>query len=108
MSVNLTVVMAVVVVLALGAAAFARGRWSGPWWLLLIGAVVVHPLRIPLDRAEGVPDGWLRWAFQAACGLLVAIVLAPVYHRLRRPGAEDGQGSGEGGTRPADAPNSPS
>ncbi|MFI8169915.1 hypothetical protein ACIGAN_26680 [Streptomyces sp. NPDC085931] len=106
MSVLFTVVTAVVITLALGVAAFAKGRWSGPWWLLLIGAVMAYPLNFPLDRIHGAPDGWLRWTFQAACGLLVATLLAPAYHRLRRRDADRGHRGDRADTRPAATPDS--
>ncbi|CAM5732167.1 hypothetical protein [Streptomyces fumanus] len=113
MHVNLTVVMAAVVVVALGATAavVARGRWSMPWWLMLAGALAAHPFSSTLlNRVEDAPEGWLRWAFQAACVMLTTILLAPVYHWLRKPDT-DGDGRGSGGratARPADAPRSSS
>ena len=91
MHTTLTALMAVVIVIALGATATARGRWSGPWWLVLIGAVVAYPFsHTLLDRVSDAPGGWLRWAFQIACGMLLAVVFAPLYHRFRKPGG-DGQ-----------------
>ncbi|MFJ8547265.1 hypothetical protein ACIRFH_35915 [Streptomyces sp. NPDC093586] len=70
--------MAVVIVIALGATALARGRWSGPWWLVLIGAVVACPFsHTLLDRVSDAPGGRLRWAFQTACGMLLAVLVAP-------------------------------
>ncbi|MFJ4696380.1 hypothetical protein [Streptomyces sp. NPDC088766] len=92
MHVNLNAVMGAVIVIAFGATALARGRWSGPWWLVLIGAVVTYPFsHILMDRLEDAPGGWLRGVFQVSCGMLMAVLIAPLHHRLRRPDGPPGR-----------------
>ncbi|MFE6522942.1 hypothetical protein [Streptomyces sp. NPDC057794] len=84
MHTTFTAVMAVVIVIALGATATAAGRWSGPWWLVLIAAVVAYPFtHVLLDHVPDAPGGWLRRAFQIACSMLLAVLAAPLYNRFR-------------------------
>ncbi|MFJ4153045.1 hypothetical protein ACIP10_36550 [Streptomyces galbus] len=84
MYVNAAAMMGVVIVFAFSATALARGRWSGPWWLVVLGAVLTYPVSyVLIDRLENVPGGWLRQVFQVSCGMLAAVLLAPVYHWLR-------------------------
>ncbi|MER8223606.1 hypothetical protein ABTZ58_24045 [Streptomyces sp. NPDC094143] len=107
MQLNLTALMAAVIVIALGSSMVARGRWSGPWWLVVIGTLVAYPFSHTLmDRVEDAPGGWVRWLFQVSCGLLVAVLAAPVYHRLRGSAVKDADGrTGEHtDIRPVDAP----
>ncbi|MFE6336828.1 hypothetical protein ACFVOK_27005 [Streptomyces sp. NPDC057798] len=108
---NLTVVMTVVIVIAIGISFVAERRWSGPWWLSVIGAVVGYPFtHVLLDQVEGAPDGWLRTTFSVACGVLVGTLSSPLYFRLRKPGAKDGLQEGaakrEPGTSEAPSPRS--
>ncbi|MEV6962455.1 hypothetical protein AB0M97_25355 [Streptomyces sp. NPDC051207] len=89
MNIDLTALMIATVVVAVGCTLLARRQWSGPWWLVVIGTVVAFPFsRTLMARAEDAPDGWLRSAFQVSCGLLVAVLIAPLYHRFRRSAAE--------------------
>ncbi|CAM5566854.1 hypothetical protein [Streptomyces fumanus] len=97
----LTALMALVIVIALGTTATARGRWSGPWWWVLAAAMVAYPFtHTLLDRVPGAPDGLLRWAFQIACGMLLATLCAPLYHRFRTSpdtGTDTDTGNAEAG-----------
>ncbi|MFJ4152938.1 hypothetical protein ACIP10_35950 [Streptomyces galbus] len=101
-----TMVMSAVIVVTVVATATARGRWSGPWWLTLAAAFVIYPVsHTLLERIDDAPGGWLRLAFQVSCVGLVAILLAPVYHRLRGSGAQAGSRDDErsDGVVPSDA-----
>ncbi|MFD9053212.1 hypothetical protein [Streptomyces zaomyceticus] len=89
MQVNVTAVMPAVIVVGLGVLLLARGRWSGPLWLVVVSFVAAYPLsRMALDRIDDASDGWFAWLFRLACGWLLATLVAPLYHRLRKPDAE--------------------
>jgi hypothetical protein len=65
--------MIAVIVIGLASVGFARGRWDAPLWLVVATALVVLPLTSAwLARAEGAPEGLLRWAFQVAVSSLVS------------------------------------
>ncbi|MFF3248714.1 hypothetical protein ACFYWY_34400 [Streptomyces sp. NPDC002870] len=84
MQINYSAMMIAVVVVALAVTIFARGRWDGPVWLVILGTVLAYPFSHTLmDRVEGAPDGWLRWAFQFSSGLLVAALASPAFHWWR-------------------------
>jgi hypothetical protein len=89
MQINYSAMMISVVVIALAVTVLPRGRRKDPLWLVALGAVLAYPFSHTLmDRVEGAPDGWLRWAFQIACGLLVAALAGPVVHRWRERGTK--------------------
>jgi hypothetical protein len=89
MQINYSAIMIAVVVIALAVTILARGRWNGPVWLVVLGAVLAYPISHPLmDRVEGAPDGWLRWAFQISCGLLLTTLASPAVHWWRARGAK--------------------
>jgi hypothetical protein len=85
MHLNASALMTVVPTLAVGILLFGRGRPGGPWWMVLAGALVAHPLAHLLVSRDETAEGWLRWSFQLACGVVVASLLGPVYRRLRAP-----------------------
>lgn len=50
-----------VIVINLATMLFARGRWTGPYWLIPVGAVLAPPVsRMLVERAGEAPNGWLR------------------------------------------------
>ncbi|WP_151477851.1 hypothetical protein [Streptomyces albicerus] len=89
MQINYSGAMIGVVVIALAVVVLARGRWNGPVWLVAVGAVLAHPFAHPLmDQVDNAPDGWLRWSFQVACGVLFATLAGPVVRGCRHHGNE--------------------
>ncbi|MEU3516861.1 hypothetical protein ABZ770_16500 [Streptomyces sp. NPDC006654] len=89
--------MSAVILGAVIATAFARGRWTGPWWLMLLAAIVIYPVsHTLLEHVEEAPGGWLRLAFQVGCVGLVSTLISPLYHRLRSRDAQAGKERGDG------------
>lgn len=76
--------MSIVVIAAVMVAGVSRGRWTGPAWLMLVGAVVACPAGYLVVRATDT-TGLLAWAFPVACGALLTIAVSPLYHRLHGP-----------------------
>ncbi|MFJ8186600.1 hypothetical protein [Streptomyces sp. NPDC096105] len=106
MQVNVTAVMAAVVVVGLGTLLISRGRWSAPIWLVVAGCVAAYPFsRMVLERMEDAPDTWFGMLFRLSCGWLLATLLAPLYHRLRKRRAKGAVAQQE--SRTVDAPRFP-
>lgn len=88
--------MSVILFVAFGVAALARGRWSGPWWILLVGCVLAYPVtQVLLERTN--ESGVLAWAFRGAVGMLVSTALSPVFHLLhdaKKPESTERPGAG--------------
>lgn len=85
MEINETAVMLAVTVIGILSAAVARGRWQATMGLMLGVTVVMYPLTyLTIERMGDAPGGWVRTAFQIGTSALVAVVLSPLHHRLRR------------------------
>lgn len=93
MHLNVPVLMTAVSTLAVGMLLFGRGRPGGLWWMVLAAALVTHPLARLLAGGDEAVDGWLRWSFQLACGVVATGLLGPVYRRLRSPESKPARGS---------------
>jgi hypothetical protein len=78
---------------------FVPARWTGPPWLILLGAVLGGPVGLLLVRATG-QSGLLRYAFPAACSMLLTILISPLYHRRMGNGATASGAKAVPGRRP--------
>jgi hypothetical protein len=102
---TITLTMIALTVVGLFTVLFTKGRWSAPFWLVLVGFVVAYPISHTLmGRVDEAPAGWFLWLFEFGCGSLVATLLAPLYHLLRKPNAKSADAPAEPDT--ADAPGS--
>ncbi|WP_217142973.1 hypothetical protein [Streptomyces sp. AC627_RSS907] len=82
--------MSALVIGAVAVVGFARGRWTGPPWLILVGAVLGWPVGFLTVRATG-ESGLLTYAFPVACGMLLTTLISPLYHRRTGIGATESE-----------------